>query len=147
MIERRLAIACLFALLLAVLSVPSPAAGGSRDDGNRHTDDFYRPESGLALDRDHHRGRSFTEHRSRLRDPSYLRREERRRALSENATGNRPPVSDLPSGPAAVSCRTMTSVERIDERPALVTQQECIDASGLTRVTPGSRRVVKFYDE
>jgi hypothetical protein len=41
----------------------------------------------------------------------------------------------------------MTSVDRVDGRRALVSQRECIDASGITHVSPGSRRVVKFFDE
>ena len=41
----------------------------------------------------------------------------------------------------------MTSVEEVEGRRALISQRECIDASGLTRVSPGSRRVVRFYDE
>ena len=45
------------------------------------------------------------------------------------------------------ACRTMTSVEEIEGRRALISQRECIDASGLTRVSPGSRRVVRYYDE
>ena len=41
----------------------------------------------------------------------------------------------------------MTLVEEVEGRRALISQRECIDESGLTRVSPGSRRVVRFYDE
>jgi hypothetical protein len=41
----------------------------------------------------------------------------------------------------------MTSVETIEERRALVTQRECIDASGISHIAPGSRRVIRYYDE
>jgi hypothetical protein len=41
----------------------------------------------------------------------------------------------------------MTLVEEIEGRQALISQRECIDASGLTRVSPGSRRVIRFYDQ
>ena len=41
----------------------------------------------------------------------------------------------------------MTSVEEIEGRRALVSQRECFDAAGLSRVSPGSRRVIKYYEE
>ena len=94
--------------------------------------------------------RSFSERRSRLRNPSYLRRDEQRRALSERASQRPSALSDRPSlqtSQDGASCRTMTSVEEVEGRRALISQRECIDASGLTRVSPGSRRVVRFYDE
>lgn len=134
-------------LLLAALGESGPAAGASSGQDNRRSADSYRAESRLRIQQDHHRGRSFTEQRSRLNNPSYIRREERRRALSEGATERRPLLSDLPVAPAAMPCRTMTSVEMITGRRALVSQHECIDASGTSHVTPGSRRVIKFYDE
>lgn len=134
-------------LQLAALSESGPAAGASSGQDYRRSADSYRAESRLRIQQDHHRGRSFTEQRSRLNNPSYIRREERRRALSEGATERRPLLSDLPAAPAAMPCRTMTSVEMITGRRALVSQHECIDASGTSHVTPGSRRVIKFYDE
>ena len=102
----------------------------------------------LRSQRDHHSGRSFSERRSRLRNPSYLRRDEQRRALSEGTTRRPSQLSDAPvGGPGGLSCRTMTTVEEIDGRRALISQRECIDESGLTRVSPGSRRVIRYYDE
>ncbi len=145
---RRVLIICLSGLLLlAALSGPRPSASASSGQDYRRAADSYRVESRLRIQRDHHRGRSFTEQRSRLKNPSYIRREERRRALSQGETERPPLLSDLPAGPAAAPCRTMTSVEMIAGRRALLSQHECIDASGTSHVTPGSRRVIKFYDE
>lgn len=135
------------ALLLGLLCVPRPAASASRSRSSRRSGNSYRTQSRLRSQRDHHRGRSFGERRSRLRNPSYLRRDERRRALSERANRRSPALSDVPNSLGDASCRTMTSVEEIEGRKALISQRECIDASGLTRVSPGSRRVVRFYDE
>lgn len=138
------------ALLLGALCVPRPAASASRSRSSRRSGNSYRTQSRLRSQRDHHRGRSFGERRSRLRNPSYLRRDVRRRALSERANRRSPALSDVPglqSSQDGASCRTMTSVEEIEGRKALISQRECIDASGLTRVSPGSRRVVRFYDE
>lgn len=146
MARTRRYIVCLSGMLLLALAAAGPAASGSSDRDNRHSVQSDRAEMRLRIKRDHHRGRSFAERRSRLYNPSYLHREERRRALSEDATGRRPLLSDLPTASGASSCRTMTSVERIEERRALVTRRECIDASGIARVSPGSRRVIRYYD-
>ncbi len=138
---------CLSGMLLLALADPGQAAGASRGKDYRRSADSYRTESRLRIQRDHHRGRSFTERRSRLRNPSYLRRDERRRALSERSAERRPLLSDLPTAPGATPCRTMTSVEKVAGRRALISQRECIDDSGITHISPGTRRVVKFYDE
>jgi hypothetical protein len=133
-------------VLLAIWVAP-PALGAPGDQGYQGASRIELADSRLQLNRDHHRGRSFTDRRSRRENPSYLYREEQRRALSEG-TGERGTVlSDTPVSPAGVSCRTMTSVETIDARRALVSQRECIDESGITHVSPGSRRVIKYYDE
>ena len=142
-----LLIICLSALLLIALPDPGPAIGASSGKDYGRSAQSYRAESRLRIQRDHHRGRSFSERRSRLRNPSYIRREERRRALSERETERRPLRSGLPTAPGATSCRTMTSVVTIEGRRALVSQRECIDAPGITHISPGTRRVVKFYDE
>ena len=148
MTSRRFVIFGISAMLLAALGAPDPAASGSSGSDYRRSADSYRSESRLRSQRDHHRGRSFSERRSRRRNPSYLRRDERRRALSERASPRSPLSSDLPgSSQEETSCRTMTLVEEIEGRMALISQRECIDEAGLTRVSPGSRRVVRYYDE
>lgn len=140
-------ILCLSGMLVLALWLPGPAWGGPWDQGYRKDARIELADSRLQINRDHHRGRSFTERRSRRDNPSYLYREEQRRALSED-TGQRGALpSDVPASPAGVSCRTMTSVETIDARRALVSQRECIDGSGISHVSPGSRRVIKYYDE
>ena len=148
MTSRRFVIFGISAMLLAALGAPGPAASGSSGSDYRRSADSYRSESRLRSQRDHHRGRSFSERRSRLRNPSYLQRDERRRALSERASPRPPLLSDAPgSSREGTSCRTMTLVEEIEGRRALISQRECIDEAGLTRVSPGSRRVVRYYDE
>jgi hypothetical protein len=147
MTRARFFIVCLLGSLVGAFSTPPPAASGASDLDYRRFVQSYQADSRLRIDRDHHRGRSFTERRSRLRNPSYLRREERRRALSEGAGEHRPLLSDLPAVPGQTTCRTMTSGETIEERRALVTQRECIDASGISHIAPGSRRVIRYYDE
>lgn len=139
--------ACLSAMLLLVLADFGPAASASRSKDYRGSADSYRAESRLRIQRDHHRGRSFTERRSRLHNPSYLRREDRRRVLTERNAERRSRLTDIPSALGTTSCRTMTSVDTVDGRRALVSQRECFDASGITHVSPGTRRVVRFYDE
>lgn len=148
MASRRFVIFGLSAILLVALGAPGPAASGSRSSDYRRSADSYRTETRLRSQRDHHRGRSFGERRSRLRNPSYLRRDERRRTLSERASQRPSLLSDAPgSSQGGTSCRTMTSVEEIEGRRALISQRECFDEAGLTRVSPGSRRVVRYYDE
>jgi len=137
----------LSAMLLVALGPSGPAASASRSKNYRRSADSYRTETRLRSQRDHHRGRSFNERRSRLRNPSYLHRDERRRALSDRDRDRPALPSDVPSAAGGASCRTMTSVEEIEGRRALISQRECIDASGLTRISPGSRRVVRYYDE
>ncbi len=139
--------ACLSAMLLLVLADFGPAASASRSKDYRGSTDSYRAESRLRIQRDHHRGRSFTERRSRLRNPSYLRREDRRRDLTGHNAERRSRLADSPSALGTASCRTMTSVDTVDGRRALISQRECFDASGITHVSPGTRRVVRFYDE
>jgi hypothetical protein len=134
-------------MLLFALADTGPAASGSRGNDNRRSADSYRTESRLRIQRDHHRGRSFTERRSRFRNPSYIRREDRRRALTERNTERRSHHSDVSAAPGPLPCRTMASVDTVDGRRALISQRECIDASGITHVSPGTRRVVRFYDE
>lgn len=147
MTTRRFFTLGLSALLLGALCVPRQATSASRSTNSRRSAKSYRTESRIRSQRDHHRGRSFGERRSRLRNPSYLRRDERRRALSERANQRPPALSDLPNSQTDASCRTMTSVEEVEGRKALISQRECIDEAGLTRVSPGSRRVVRYYDE
>lgn len=147
MIRTHCFILCLSGMLVLALGGPPPAAAGSNDPDYRREAQSYRTESRLRITRDHHQGRSFTEQRSRLRNPSYLRREEQRRALSEGVAERSRPLTDLPNASGGPVCRTMTSVESIEERRALVSQRECFDASGITHVSPGSRRVIKYYDE
>lgn len=139
--------ACLSAVLLIALADFGPASAGSRGYDSRRASDSYRAGSRFHIQRDHHRGRSFTERRSRLRNPSHIRRDDRRRALrgfdaerQSRQVGSSATVGGLP-------CRTMTSVDTVDGRRALVSQRECIDASGITHVSPGTRKVVRFYDE
>jgi len=141
------AILCFAGVLLLALWLSGPTRGGSWDEGHRAVAQSQLADSRLQTNRDHHRGRSFTERRSRRENPSYLYREDQRRALSEGTGGRGPTLSDRPASPAGVSCRTMTAVETIDARRALVSQRECIDGSGITHVSPGSRRVIKYYDE
>ena len=148
MITRRRLIFGFSAMLVAALCAPGPAASGSRRSGHRRSAETYRSQTRLRGQRDHHRGRSFGDRRSRLRNPSYLRRDDRRRALSERATERPSQRSDVPvGGQDGISCRTMTAVEEIDGRRALISQRECIDEAGLTRISPGSRRVVRYYEE
>lgn len=139
--------ACLSAVLLLALVDSGPASAGSRGYDSRRASDSYRAGSRLHIQRDHHRGRSFTERRSRLRNPSHIRRDDRRRALSgfDAERPSRHPGSSVTLG--GLPCRTMTSVDRVDGRRALVSQRECIDSSGVTHVSPGTRKVIKFYDE
>jgi len=132
--------------LLALTGFP-PAASGAGDDDYRLLAQSYRSDSRQGIERNHHRGRSFSEQRSRLRNPSYLRREDSRRALSQDSSERRPQFSDVPAAPGQNVCRTMTSVETIEARRALVSQRECVDSSGITHVAPGSRRVIRYYDE
>lgn len=139
--------ACLSAVLLIALADSGPASAGSRGYESRRASDSYRAGSRLHIQRDHHRGRSFTERRSRLRNPSYIRRDDRRRALSGFNAERPSRHSESSTTLGGMPCRTMTSVDTVDGRRALVSQRECIDASGITHVSPGSRRVVKFYDE
>lgn len=134
-------------ILLLALWLPGPAWGGPWDQGYRNAAQSQVADSRRNLNRDHHRGRSFTDRRSRRENPSYLYREEQRRSLSEGTGTRGTMLSDMPALPAGVSCRTMTSVETIDARRALVSQRECIDGSGISHVSPGSRRVIKYYDE
>jgi len=135
-------------MLVAAAHAPGPAMSGSSGSDYRRSADSYRSEMRLRSQRDHHRGRSSSERRSRLNNPSYLRRDERRRALSEGPTGQPSRLSDAPlGGETDLSCRTMTAVEEIDGRRALISQRECIDDSGLTRISPDSRRVIRYYDE
>jgi hypothetical protein len=148
MTSRRSLILGLSAMLVAALYAPGPAASGSQRSDYRRSADLYRSETRLRGQRDHHRGRSFGERRSRLRNPSYLRRDERRRALGEAATRQPSQLSDAPvGGQGSLSCRTMTAVEEIEGRRALISQRECIDDLGLTRISPASRRVIRYYDE
>lgn len=141
------AMLCFAGVLLLALWHPNPARGGAGDHGHPTAAPSQVADSLLQTNRDHHRGRSFTDRRSRRENPSYLYRENQRRALSEDTRGSGPALSGGPASPAGVSCRTMTAVETIDARRALVSQRECIDGSGITRVSPGSRRVIKYYDE
>ena len=143
----RLSTICLSAMLLLALADIGPATSGSRGNDNRRSADSYRTEPRLRIRQDHHRGRSFAERRSRLRNPSYIRREDRRRALTERNAERRSLHSDISAVPGSLPCRTMTSVDTVDGRRALISQRECIDASGITHVSPGTRRVVRFYDE
>lgn len=138
---------CLSAMLLLALADPGPAASASRSKDYRSSAESYRTQSRLRTQRDHNRGRSFTERRSRLRNPSYIRREDRRRALTERNSERRSRFSDLPATPGTTTCRTMTSVDTVEGRRALISQRECIDAAGIIHVSPGTRRVVRFYDE
>jgi hypothetical protein len=117
--------ACLSAVLLIALADSGPASAGSRGYDSRRASDSYRAGSRLHIQRDHHRGRGFTERRSRLRNPSYIRRDDRRRALS-GFNAERP-------------SRHSESSTTLGGMP--------FDASGITHVSPGSRRVVRFYDE
>ena len=137
---RRFLIIGLSTLLFMALSGSGPAASASRSKGSRRS-------TRQRIQRDHHRGRSFSERRSRRRNPSYFQRDERRRALSERTDERSSPRLNSPGSPGQMPCRTMTLVEEIEGRQALISQRECIDASGLTRVSPGSRRVIRFYDQ
>ena len=139
--------ACLSAILLVALADFGPASAGSRSTDYRRASDSHRAESRRGLQRDHHRGRSFTERRSRRQNPSYIRRDDRRRALSEGHAERWSGPSAVPLATESLTCRTMTSVDWVDGRRALVSQRECIDAAGITQVSPGTRKVVKFYDE
>jgi hypothetical protein len=71
---RRFLIIGLSTLLFMALSGSGPAASASRSKGSRRS-------TRQRIQRDHHRGRSFSERRSRRRNPSYFQRDERRRAL------------------------------------------------------------------
>lgn len=138
---------CLSAMLLFALADYAPAWAGSRGTDYRRAGDSYRAEARRGIQRDHHRGRGFTERRSRRENPSYIRRDDRRRALSADDAERSGRQSSVPLAAESVTCRTMASVDKVDGRLALVSQRECIDASGITRVSPGSRKVVRFYDE
>jgi hypothetical protein len=156
---KKLTVLSLSGVVLLSISLAGPALGAPWDQDFRGASRIELADSQLQLNRDHHRGRSFTDRRSRRENPSYLYREDQRRALSEGsrergsllsdkpASPASPTSSAPPTSPAGVPCRTMTSVETIDTRRALVSQRECIDDSGITHVSPGSRRVIKYYDE
>jgi len=140
-------IVCLSAMLLLALADTGPPASGPRGKDTRRSAETYRAESRLRIQRDHHRGRSFAERRSRLRNPSYIRREDGRRNLTER-NAERPSLPfGVPAAPGSLPCRTMTSIDTVDGRRALISQRECIDASGIAHVSPGTRKVVRFYDE
>lgn len=143
----RFLILCLTALSLAALAgVRTTAIASSARDEFLAAED-YRLESRLRIERDHYRGSSVAEQRSRLYNPSYIRREERRRALSQEVQDRRPLLSDLPADLGDAPCRTMTTVDVVGGRRALVSQRECFDASGIDRVAPGSRRVIRYFDK
>ena len=134
-------------MLLLALAESCPASAGSRGYDSRRATDSYRAGSRVGIQRDHHRGRSFTERRSRRQNPSYIRRDDRRRTLSESNAERRSEQSSVPLATESLTCRTMTSVDTVDGRRALISQRECIDAYGTTQVSPGTRKVVRFYDE
>jgi hypothetical protein len=117
--------ACLSAVLLIALADSGPASAGSRGYDSRRASDSYRAGSRLH----------------------YIRRDDRRRALSGFNAERPSRHSESSTTLGGMPCRTMTSVDTVDGRRALVSQRECIDASGITHVSPGSRRVVRFYDE
>jgi hypothetical protein len=140
-------IVCLMGISFLALAGFPPAASGAGEDEYRLLAQSYRSDSRRGIERNHHRGRSFSEQRSRLRNPSYLRREDSRRALSQDSAERRPQFSDVPAAPGQNVCRTMTSVETVEGRRALVGQRECVDSSGITHVAPGSRQVIRYYDD
>ena len=137
----------LMAAALVVLADEASAGSASRGGDRRPSAESYRVDSRARITRDHHRGRSFAERRSRLYNPSYLRREDRRRALGDADGPRRGALSNVPPAPGSLACRTMAAVEMVDGRRALVSQRECIDGAGTVQVSPSSRKVVRFYDE